>query len=526
MYNLILVDDEEIVLNSIQKVFQLENYKFKIVGAYTNPYKALEEIKALSPHLIITDIKMPHMDGLEFSAKAKAIIPNVEIVVLSGHDDFIFAQTAMKLGISDYLLKPIKKKDFESMLITMYKKIQAALNLEQQFKILRNVPLSNSSILRNKFFSTIMEQRDPSDPTIKNLYNKLEFTFAENNFILVKFVVKEIFMDTDYISTIEKLTGEFLDHVKNYGLIEEFYIDEHLYFYIYNLDSKEFSLENFKTVVMEFMKEKNNQGLNLLSGVSKVHTSMYDLFFAVSECDEFILNENKALVQDKLSSDRRGFIELDLYFPYSEIESLFLAIFSNDIDKITTSIENILNLPSTTIYMDFSYSIALIIMIRLCHIQNKYDSKDHFITRDLLKIERLKQRCPTNIQLKNLLIDKTTDIAELISSKSNVVLSKSILAAVQYIETHFNENISLADVADYIYISKNYLCDLFKKELNTTFLDHLTNLRVEKAKYYLTKTDMKMYQIAAAVGYNDYAYFSQIFKNHVGVSLSKYRKQH
>ena len=100
-----------------------------------------------------------------------------------------------------------------------------------------------------------------------------------------------------------------------------------------------------------------------------------------------------------------------------------------------------------------------------------------------------------------------------------------IRSALEYINSHFNENISLSQVAGKIFISKNYLCDLFKKELNVTFIDYVTDLRVEKAKELLRSSGMKMYEISEAVGYNDYAYFSQIFKRHTGTTLSDYRRR-
>ncbi len=102
--------------------------------------------------------------------------------------------------------------------------------------------------------------------------------------------------------------------------------------------------------------------------------------------------------------------------------------------------------------------------------------------------------------------------------------SKTVLAALKYIDSHFSENISLQEVADNINISKNYLCDIFKKEIGVTFINYVTSLRIDKAKWYLEHTDMKMYEVSGAVGYNDYAYFSQIFKKNTGVTLSSYRK--
>jgi two-component system response regulator YesN len=526
MFKLILVDDEEIVLNSIQKIFQMENYQFELVGTFTNPQKALDQMKDLSPHLIITDIKMPHMDGLEFSSKAKQILPQVQIVVLSGHDDFVYAQTAMRLGVSDYLLKPIRKKNFEEMLTTMQIKIEAELSFEQQLKAWTNMAQSNHAILRNKFFTMLMEQGDTSASDLETFYGQLGFHFANHPFILVKFVIDEIYVEDDFISIIEKLLSEFKEHMQDYGLIEEFYTDEYLYFYIYDLNKAVFSQEHFLNRVLQYTKEKNSHGLKLLVGVSQIHSSMYNLFFAGSECDEFILTSDANLNDNKLSTDKLFPVDSATHFSYSEIESLFVAIFANDKNKILQSIEMILDFPTVSLYKDFRYSIAIIVMIKLYQVQDKYNAQNKYITRDLLKIERLKQLCPTTAQLRNLLVEKADALANLISSQSVPAPSRTILAAIQYIKNHFNKNISLSTVAENTYISKNYLCDLLKKELNMTFIDYVTNLRIEKAKYYLSNTNMKMYEISAAVGYHDYAYFSQIFKRHTGISLSNYRKQH
>lgn len=114
MYTMVLLDDEKIVLQGIQKVCEKEDCGFLVKGAFVDPLKALDALPELRPHLIITDVRMPQMDGLEFAKRAKEILPESEIVILSGYRDFTYAQTAMKIGVSDYLLKPIKKADFRT----------------------------------------------------------------------------------------------------------------------------------------------------------------------------------------------------------------------------------------------------------------------------------------------------------------------------------------------------------------------------------------------------------------------------
>lgn len=144
----------------------------------------------------------------------------------------------------------------------------------------------------------------------------------------------------------------------------------------------------------------------------------------------------------------------------------------------------------------------------------------------MISISYLSAHFGSTAAMQSFIHEHALSLSDLVQNQEMSAPSKIILSAIQYIDAHYMENINLSDVASRIFISKNYLCDLFKKEMNITFIDYVANLRIEKAKYLLSHTDMKMYEISEAVGYNDYAYFSQIFKRHTGATLSNYRKQH
>ena len=280
MYSMVILDDEKIVLQGIQKLCQKEDFGFVIKGAFVDSLKALDALPDLRPHLIITDVRMPQMDGLEFARRAKEILPESEIVILSGYRDFSYAQTAMQIGVSDYLLKPIKKTDFGDMLHRMYERLEAKLGQAAYYQVL--------------------------DGYARGLVGKEEIE-------------------------------------------------------------------------------------NVVSSTP--------------------INE---------VGQRPGMV-------------------NQDTDQSATK-----------------------------------------IVRD----------------------------------------------ALLYIKKHYNENISLTDVAEHVNVNKSYLCDVFKKEQNTTIINYMTNLRIEKAKELLLHTDMKMYEISVEVGYNDYTYFSQIFKRNTGSTLSEFRKKY
>ena len=281
MYSMILLDDEKIVLQGIQKLCQKEDFGFVIKGAYVDPLKALDALPDLRPHLVITDVRMPQMDGLEFARRVREILPESEIVILSGYRDFSYAQTAMQIGVSDYLLKPVKKSDFADMLHRIYERLEAKSGQASYYRVLDG--------------------------------------YAR-------------------------------------GLVDE-------------------------------------------AEVKQAVSSMQSSGTAVHHPGELA---------------REG------------------------------------------------------------------DNSPTRIVRD----------------------------------------------ALYYIRRHYNENISLTDVAEHINVNKSYLCDVFKKEQKVTILQYMTNLRIEKAKELLIHTDMKMYEISVEVGYNDYTYFSQIFKRSTGETLSEFRKKY
>lgn len=214
--------------------------------------------------------------------------------------------------------------------------------------------------------------------------------------------------------------------------------------------------------------------------------------------------------------------------PYEEIETLFHMITTGEMEGLSYILQKIYELPEDKIpilLLDYSCSVTFLILLRVYQLQFKFGLDQQIVSHRELDLHVLKREYPSMEIQRNLVEKKLVTVAEQIAVQEMAAPSKMIRAALDYINAHFHENISLLDVAENINISKNYLCDIFKKELGVTFINYVTNLRIEKAKEYLTGTDMKMYEVSNAVGYNDYAYFSQIFKKHTGKTLSSYRKK-
>ena len=524
-YRLVLLDDEEIVTNGIQKVFDLDALGFEVVGIFHNPEKALEQLENLQPDMIITDVKMPQMDGLDFSRMAKKIFPEIEIVILSGYDDFSYAQAAIKLGIRDYLLKPIKKLDFNTMMKGMYQKISDKKAEKQYYQSLLEFVENNYAEYKNNFFLNLAEGGEFDETQYNTIMNKVGCDFLRKKYLLIKVDVYKMPVEMDYVSEIGKIYQQMNDELVVYGQVEEFATDESLFFLLYSVDTEDVS--DIRTTVIDLMEALRQKGIALTAGISLEHQGPEEFFLARNDCIRQIFMKEMHIDEASDANPIRQ-SESNLNVPYMELENLFRGISMKDGDVMRRSIDKLDDISGDTshnLYREYSVTITFLILLRMCQLQNKYDFSSHIVSPELLDLKHLKKVHSTSEAQKKLVEGFATALSELIAEKEISEPSKMIVAALTYINGHFCENISLADVAENINISKNYLCDIFKKELGITFMNYVTSLRIEKAKDYLANTDMKMYEVSCAVGYSDYAYFSQIFKKHTGTTLSAYRRQ-
>ena len=520
MYNLILVDDEQIVLNGIQTVFRLEDYGFHIVGTYTNPQSALDQLNDTNPDLIITDIKMPQMDGLAFSIKVKEQLPDTEIVILSGYDDFAFAQTAIHIGVTDYLLKPIKKQTFEKMLVKVEKRIRTKYASNEEYEILSQTILNNLPFIKNRFFLDLINGRK-DEAYYEQQYDSLGLTFLSHPYVLIKFIFKHSLPEHKHDTLFRRAADVFTDALKACGYTEIFYTDEYICSLLYeiNCDLSEVK-EKICHAISQFYSET---GIMCTAAISKPHRGFRKFIIANMECDASLL---RSFTREEcvLSADTDEIAHTELTLPGVKLENLSLAISLHEEQQITEILNDLFTSSSENIAgADYFYSIALIVLLKLFDIQQNLHLDHEPVKANEISIRFLKNHYKSTQALREFLAAKITLLTKGSLNKKDVRLSKITNNAIQYIQKHYTEDISLSDIADHTYVSKNYLCHIFKKEMNTTLLNYLTDTRIQKAKTLVKEGKAKMYEIAQRVGYHDYAYFSQIFKRHTGITLSEYK---
>ncbi len=352
-----------------------------------------------------------------------------------------------------------------------------------------------------------------------------QIEFQDDVFLLIKMDTDRLSVSGDFMSEIVRLTQEVEMLLADYGEVFDFFSDESLYFVLYRMDEKRY--EEICDTISSLAETKHAEGIEFPVGFSNIHHGQKELFQARNDCTRRIFMK-EANIDEASEANPVQKPELNLTIPYAELENLFQAISMDDSDSIEMSVDRIYALPRQNLPVllrDYVSSITFLILLRFYQMQNKYDAGGGIVTPRLLDLKYLQREYPGLEEQKALVRQLSFELNALNDGQKKAAPSRMMQTALEYINAHFSENISLQEVADNINISKNYLCDIFKKEIGMTFINYVTNLRIEKAKEYLRDSDMKMYEGSAAVGYNDYAYFSQLFKKNTGITLSAYRKK-
>lgn len=405
---ILVVDDDKIIRMGLTKILKRLFDQHEVVSDFQNGLVALEYLKENKIDLVITDIKMPIMTGVQLIENAVFQLENPPIfVVLSGYDEFTYVRDTMKSGAFNYLLKPIKQDDLKMLIEEVEVKIKE--NGEKEKIINKSI-----DILKKDFFKNILFSKGDTSPRI----NKM---LLENIQLNENYIYKMIIIDRD----------------KN----------------------------NERGLVSNFIKDISERfkGIEYLSFNYEDNT--YIIFYLDSSINNCIDRLNEYIEEN-----------VDVF-----IENNKNVYIVQDIDKVW---------------------------------KLKEQSKG---------FRKLKTTISSNGKAKKYLLNLEYDLSTNDKSESKKTNLIAIKLAKQYIIDNFNKNITLKEVADKVFLSQNYLSELFKKETGEGFYDFLSRYRVNIAKDLLTKTNLKVYEVAENVGYSDSITFGRAFKKITGETPNSFR---
>jgi len=537
MVKVFLVEDEIVMREGIKNNIKWEQEGFEFVGEASDGELAYPLIQKTKPDILITDIKMPFMDGLELSRLVKHEMPDMKIIILSGYDEFEYAKEAISIGITDYLVKPIAG----AQLLEAVKKVGRTIQEEQQQRMFlltfEKEQLENMQLARQKLFRKLASGKQPVSALLEE-GRKTGLDLVANRYNIMLF---QIFEDgkvegyseeqNEVIRTIEKMTEEMPEVLMvELGL-------EGWAFILKESDEKSLSQveDDFFIKLQDTICKYN--GIEYFGGVGKEVERLSEL----NKCFE---EANRAFSYRYLKS-RNQIIRSGSQIQGCSVDGE-LQLSMLNVDKLDRRlVDNFLKtgLKSEVMHFIDEYFLSLGERNVQSLLFRQYVTMDmYFATIALLEqmgyeSRELVERCgdfqkmtevfstveQTKEYLRNVL-ETGIDLREAVSRKKYSSLLKD---ARSYIEQNYdNEDISLNTVSASVNLSPNHFSTIFSQETGRTFIEYLTYVRMEKAKELLRSTSMKTAEIAYAVGYKDPHYFSYLFKKTQECTPREFRAGH
>jgi two-component system response regulator YesN len=532
MYKIIIADDESNVREGIRDNLNWKELGFEVVGVFENGREVIASLPLLQPDVVLTDINMPFVDGLEVSRHLFECYPRTKVVILTGYDEFDYAQQALKLKVHDYILKPNTASEMRQIL----NRLKAELDDE---------------VRKIDDLSRLRERLRESKPLVRERFlNQLTTGVMREGELEDKLVYLELELRGEYYLT------AIID-VDDHGELERFFPENEsalLYFAVFNISEEisakfnngvVFQNNNEKTIVIlsgrspEMLRE---EAMNLLEeiresvkqyltftvsvGVGDVCTGLKEIHIshkrAASALDyRFLLGKNRVIN----INDIEGSLHASVPYNRQGERKLVSSIKSGTQDEIKLTIEQImLHLKESYLPMNRCYIHIQQVMISVMDALDEMQIQDHSLSNmdhnPLTEIYQLK----TLDEVEAWLRAYCERVSLLISEKRDRFGRVQVLKAETFIHDNYSDqSISLDKVCQHLMMSKSYFSLLFKNDTGETFISYLTKIRMEKAKEFLKHTDLKSYEIADRIGFADPQYFSLIFKKTTGMTTTEYR---
>jgi two-component system response regulator YesN len=527
----LIVDDELLMRIGLKWMIEWEKLGFRIVGEASNGQEALELAELYKPALIITDIMMPIMDGLTLIRKAAELLPDCQFVIMSVFDEFQYAQEALRLGASDYLIKgDIKPEQLEQVLEGVKRSLDK-LSLAQGKTVLAGDIKESISYLKENLFKDLLSGFCESEEVLDRR-QALHIDLKEGPMALIKLRINR-FEEArlKYVEQDERLLRyavvNMLQELVSRQWNKEIMIESSSeYLIMLNIpDQRELphrELNHLLDSVIEAMRDF--LAISVAVGVSAPAAGFNGLKRALKEAEAaltqlfFQRETSKFFYEETLDNPQEG---EEIYLSREEAES-FRRLVLTDGAGADAFLEDLRARFKTETGSE--RQIRQIYMRLLALVFSAFPN-----TTD--ETEGANKQTPYE---RMLMDDSLDDLHELILTvlkrqrdinRQRVGLPQSYArkACDLVMERYADKSISLQTVADAININASYLSRVFKQEIGVTFVSFLTRMRMDQAKHYLRNTSLKVYEVADQVGYPNTTYFSKLFKKMTGLSPEEYR---
>lgn len=547
MYKLLLVDDEEDVREGVIREIDWASLGFEVVGTVENGQEAWEFVERCPPDLVVTDIRMPFMDGLALSEEIKKRFPYTKIVILTGYDEFAYAQKAIKLQIDEFVLKPFSSRELVDALTKVKAKMDEEIAEKKNLERLKAHYRNSLPVLREAFLVSLITRRLPRSEIWEKARSYGIDLEADG------YVVSVISLDhgasppgeaseTDPAAdpargweeqalplfAVQQIAREIAEsrYPDTPGIVS-IHNDQVVLITVHRQDdphpamAKAVSLlEEVRQSVEKFMH------FTVTAGVGTTAADVTDIPFsyegAVLALDyRVMLGRNRVICIDDV--ERRS-IE-SVRFDELKEQALVRCIKVGTLAELKSLVDELFaGLTDAPVSIQ-DYQIYLMeILTTILKVAKRANLDLETIVGEHFHLFAEVSRLHTVQEAKDWIVAICTRIMQNITSDRQHAHRQLVERAVEYVHGRYHESdLSINKVSAMLHISAGYFSSIFKKEMKMTFGNYLLQVRMEAAKELLRTTDLKAFEVAERVGYADPNYFSFSFRKMFGISPKEYR---
>ncbi|QJD84534.1 response regulator transcription factor [Cohnella herbarum] len=473
MHKVLLVDDENLVIKSLEAGIDWKKSGFSVIGKANNGVKALQMVKDLKPHVVFTDIRMPGISGLELIKKIKELDSTVQIIVISGYAEFAYVQKSLNYGVLGYCLKPFDDHEIETLLHTAAKAIEEIKHKREGhlLDLIEEIPneqtqsafkkiLSDEGITADNLHVVVTLGKGKPIITENARSIAIHVGSAKSSYI-VQSLNRESIASTVASPLPEGTLGIGIAQAEldMNGIMKAMEKA--------TLKAWDFFIHGRKDIFVDPEQSNEIRANQLLKQLEK----------AIAKKDSRLL---RATLDEMLESENRQCLSI-----LHALKIYNLVYFHASAD------------PSNTPEEDYIFSKE-----QLYHLFHSFESMIESLKDFLIDIDK-----PPEEQTEN----KTTNA--------------SLREVLKYINENYKSDISIQSISKSFYLNPNYLSQLFKRELEVTFTEYVTKVRLQEAKSLLQTTGLSIGEIAENIGFRDYFYFIRTFKRHTQQTPKQYRNK-
>jgi len=526
LIKILIVDDELLVRIGLKSTLDWHTHGFTLVGEARNAKEAEELFQKFSPDILLTDISMPGVSGLELISRLRKLKPRLLSIILTHHEDFSYARDALQLGALDYILKSNLTPERLLAVLEKARSLVPGRKEEAQDSQSGRPGMVSLDLLKSHLKKIISDPEAPADHLLVNS-SSLIFESYQLASIHINLNINE----KPYLSTRDR---EVIEEVSNQILSSFSYtvlcvIQANMINYLFCFDQPLSPTDQEKTVskLLNTLMTNLKKFLNyyLLAGVSLPAGKIDELgtmFVQAQSAGQkaFFKDSHISFAESRHTRHPIREISIDQH----RIQSLIQERKGKELEDYF--IEAFQSLKESENFMLFkSFFDKILEIFSFCLEDDQFSRQYSGLNPSILRSDNFEKLYDFE-SVKMHVLNIVSLFLESGDRTSEPQMSFIIRKSIDYIEQNYSRNISLSNLATNVEVSRNYLSFLFKQELGLNFSHYLTETRIKHARRMLIESNMKIYEIAERVGFDSPYYFSKVFKEVTGVTCRDYRNVH